>query len=144
MGLGSNNLYHFILLFFKQVIVQNSNGVNTPVKTWIGVTIIIAAAVMAGMSIWYCQKNYVINYVNIETPQINKKACTEEAKVCPDGSAVGRTGPNCEFAPCFGEGKDMVGNDRDEHGCIGSAGYSWCEEKQKCLRTWEESCGTEE
>src|SRR5574341_767547 len=32
------------------------------------------------------------------------KACTEEAKVCPDGSAVGRTGPNCEFAPCPGEG----------------------------------------
>lgn len=34
----------------------------------------------------------------------------------------------------------MVGNDRDEHGCIGSAGYSWCEAKQKCLRIWEESC----
>lgn len=27
-------------------------------------------------------------------------ACTQEAKLCPDGSAVGRTGPNCEFAPC--------------------------------------------
>lgn len=27
-------------------------------------------------------------------------ACTEEAKICPDGSAVGRTGPNCEFAEC--------------------------------------------
>jgi hypothetical protein len=27
-------------------------------------------------------------------------ACTTEAKICPDGSAVGRTGPNCEFAPC--------------------------------------------
>jgi hypothetical protein len=27
-------------------------------------------------------------------------ACTLEAKVCPDGSAVGRTGPDCEFAPC--------------------------------------------
>ncbi len=27
-------------------------------------------------------------------------ACTEEAKICPDGSAVGRQGPNCEFAPC--------------------------------------------
>lgn len=34
----------------------------------------------------------------------------------------------------------LVGNDRDVHGCIGSAGYSWCEAKQKCLRTWEESC----
>jgi hypothetical protein len=27
-------------------------------------------------------------------------ACTAEAKVCPDGSAVGRTGPNCSFAAC--------------------------------------------
>lgn len=30
-------------------------------------------------------------------------ACTMEAKICPDGSAVGRTGPNCEFAPCPGD-----------------------------------------
>lgn len=28
------------------------------------------------------------------------QACTEEAKICPDGSAVGRQGQNCEFAPC--------------------------------------------
>lgn len=26
--------------------------------------------------------------------------CTQEAKLCPDGSYVGRTGPNCEFAKC--------------------------------------------
>ena len=31
-------------------------------------------------------------------------ACTMEAKLCPDGSAVGRSGPKCEFAPCPGEG----------------------------------------
>jgi len=30
-------------------------------------------------------------------------ACTLEAKLCPDGSTVGRVGPNCEFAPCPGE-----------------------------------------
>ncbi len=29
--------------------------------------------------------------------------CTMDAKICPDGSAVGRTGPACEFAPCPGE-----------------------------------------
>ncbi|MEZ0262310.1 MAG: hypothetical protein ACAH80_14995 [Alphaproteobacteria bacterium] len=29
-------------------------------------------------------------------------ACTMEAKMCPDGSYVSRTGPNCEFAPCPG------------------------------------------
>lgn len=27
-------------------------------------------------------------------------ACTAEAKLCPDGSYVGRTGPSCEFADC--------------------------------------------
>lgn len=26
--------------------------------------------------------------------------CTEEAKLCPDGSAVGRVPPKCEFSPC--------------------------------------------
>jgi hypothetical protein len=26
--------------------------------------------------------------------------CTLEAKLCPDGSYVGRTGPDCEFAAC--------------------------------------------
>lgn len=32
------------------------------------------------------------------------------------------------------------GEYKDEFGCIPSAGYSWCEEKQKCLREWEEEC----
>ncbi len=26
--------------------------------------------------------------------------CTMDAKICPDGSSVGRTGPNCEFEEC--------------------------------------------
>ena len=30
----------------------------------------------------------------------NYIVCTQEARLCPDGSAVGRTGPNCEFEPC--------------------------------------------
>ncbi len=29
------------------------------------------------------------------------------------------------------------GADRDEHGCIGSAGYSWCAKEGKCVRPWE-------
>lgn len=30
-------------------------------------------------------------------------ACPLDAKICADGSSVGRTGPNCEFAACPGE-----------------------------------------
>lgn len=34
----------------------------------------------------------------------NQVVCTLDAKMCPDGSYVGRMGPNCEFAPCPGTG----------------------------------------
>jgi len=35
---------------------------------------------------------------------------------------------------------EIVGNDRDEHGCIASAGYLWCGELQQCVRPWEIEC----
>ena len=37
---------------------------------------------------------------NVEAP--GEYACTMDAMMCPDGSAVGRVGPSCEFAPCPG------------------------------------------
>ena len=36
----------------------------------------------------------------LERPSGKGIACSLEAKLCPDGSAVGRTGSSCEFAPC--------------------------------------------
>ncbi len=31
----------------------------------------------------------------------------------------------------------IVGGDKDEHGCIGSAGYTWSQLKQTCIRSFE-------
>jgi len=39
-------------------------------------------------------------YINKKSANSSPVACTMEAKICPDGSSVGRTGPNCEFTPC--------------------------------------------
>lgn len=46
-------------------------------------------------------------YLNYSIWQLSSNAaepvfCTQEAKLCPDGSYVGRTGPNCEFTLCPG------------------------------------------
>jgi hypothetical protein len=41
---------------------------------------------------------------------------------------------------CAQKQKPLLGGDKDKHGCIGSAGYTWCEAKKKCLRVWEEKC----
>ena len=36
-----------------------------------------------------------------------------------------------------GENGKSVGGDRDVHGCLGSAGYSWSESELSCVREWE-------
>lgn len=51
------------------------------------VIIIILVLIIIGGGVWYFIANKPV-------------ACTEEAKLCPDGTAVGRTGKNCEFAEC--------------------------------------------
>lgn len=63
------------------------------VLRWLVNGIIIVGGVIL---LIYFNRPPIGGFVNNLPPQ----ACTEEAKVCPDGSAVGRTGPNCEFAPC--------------------------------------------
>jgi len=49
---------------------------------------VIALLIVSGVYIYYKQ--------SVNQPV----ACTMEAKLCPDGSYVGRTGPKCEFTPC--------------------------------------------
>jgi hypothetical protein len=57
--------------------------------------VIIGAVVLVAIGgLW------AVNARVVPTPIGGGKACTMEAKLCPDGSAVGRTGPNCEFAEC--------------------------------------------
>ncbi|MEZ4103995.1 MAG: Gmad2 immunoglobulin-like domain-containing protein [Candidatus Paceibacterota bacterium] len=55
--------------------------------------IFLAIAVLAGLASLFINKNEKqINQINDE-----QVACTMDAMQCPDGSFVGRTGPNCEF-----------------------------------------------
>ena len=35
------------------------------------------------------------------------------------------------------EKTEIVGDDKDEHGCIASAGYTWSEVQKDCIRLWE-------
>jgi hypothetical protein len=44
----------------------------------------------------------VVSYIKDAESAVepSKSECTAEAKICPDGTAVSRSGPNCEFAPC--------------------------------------------
>lgn len=53
-------------------------------------------------------------------------------------AAAAMTSLLCACAnPSPGASSNAVGADRDTHGCIGSAGYSWCEYTRRCERPWE-------
>lgn len=41
---------------------------------------------------------------NTSQPPLKDIGCTMDAMICPDGSAVGRVAPTCQFAPCPGVG----------------------------------------
>lgn len=62
----------------------------------------------------------------------NKKA-TETADEVAEGTTSEVVGDTLVNRP-------LLGGDRDEHGCIPSAGYIWCDKLQKCIRPWEEKC----
>jgi hypothetical protein len=59
----------------------------------ITILIFLLLAVFAGF--WFG-----LRFIAGEYKPAEPIVCTMEAKLCPDGSYVGRTGPNCEFAPC--------------------------------------------
>lgn len=46
---------------------------------------------------------FFVNPAEAPTPEEDMVACTMDAMQCPDGSYVGRTGPNCEFVCPEGE-----------------------------------------
>lgn len=56
-----------------------------------------AALVLAGATLLMKSKS-----PNLDLPGPGPVVCTADAMQCPDGSWVGRTGPNCEFV-CPGE-----------------------------------------
>lgn len=43
---------------------------------------------------------YVVGATYVKNASKAPVACTADAKLCPDGSSVGRSGPNCEFDAC--------------------------------------------
>lgn len=55
------------------------------------IIIAIVAMGIIGVGFWYYAEN---------TKKDSVLYCTMEAKLCPDGSAVGRSGPRCEFKQC--------------------------------------------
>jgi len=71
--------------------MDSSNGVNQKI---LNIVLIILIFLLTGALV------YVLFFPKVEIPvQVNpnQKQCPAISKLCPDGSSVGASGPNCEF-----------------------------------------------
>ena len=57
-------------------------------RMWVGIVCIV----LLGVAVFFVSKK--------EALAPTHSACTTDAKICPDGSSVGRTGPECAFSTC--------------------------------------------
>lgn len=58
-------------------------------------------------------------YLNSRSTPSEGVACTQEAKLCPDGvTYVGRQGPNCEFAACPASTTTSSGGSASSHAIV--------------------------
>ena len=78
--------------------MHNQKGFIQPLLIFI----IVVAVIGVGGFFLLTQipSNIIANPNPSPAPNPSPIACTQDAKLCPDGSYVGRTGPNCEFAQC--------------------------------------------
>ncbi len=58
------------------------------------IILILAAAFLGG---YFIYQNYRPKPI---VPPSDQIACTQDAKQCPNGTYVSRSGPKCDFAPC--------------------------------------------
>jgi len=125
-GLEKREVRIALLVFISQLILNSLwsfifFGLHNPgaaffelIILWLAIlaTIIIfhkispkAAYLLIPYILWVTFAGY-LNFsiwqlaVNAAAAPVENIACTLEAKICSDGSAVGRSGPNCEFGAC--------------------------------------------
>ena len=82
--------------------VMDTQGRPSQSKLPMTLTVLLLLVTLGGVG-FLTYQNFQLKQQTIQTSTTNTsthKPCTQEAKICPDGSAVERVGPNCEFKAC--------------------------------------------
>lgn len=84
------------------------------------VPLIILIVLLAGVAYYFFSRPPAV----VDVPDDDIVFCTQDAKLCPDGSYVGRTGPNCEFSACPNTPTNGAATDGNEGISVGEP-YSY-------------------
>ena len=71
--------------------IPSQPTMNKPWFKWVLVMVLVA--LLSSLA------TYAVT-ISMVKQQQTTTACTEEGRICPDGTHVGRTPPSCDFAAC--------------------------------------------
>merc|ERR1719265_1569729 len=63
---------------------------------------------------------------------------------CGDCLERQQQGENIACQNLCGSSNVVLAGTKDKHGCIPSAGYTWCESEKACIKPWEKGLGSED
>ena len=72
---------------------------NRYIKLWLLILSYVFVFCLSFAATTFFMQRYDVK-ITPKVQQPGVKGCSMEALLCPDGTAVGRSGPNCEFAKC--------------------------------------------
>jgi putative hemolysin len=124
-------LFSWVLFFYPFFFMKN---------------IFLLFLIMLGVVSFSIRETHAI--ANPASVKCTKDSGTLQIKTTTDGSQYGScilpTGIVCEEWSYFHGTCStttsivMPGSDKDSHGCIGSAGYTWSVSQKQCVRPWED------
>lgn len=96
---------------------------------WRGTNAVFLGDRIAPQTTNWMDGRVIVNYAT----RAADEPMTERPSIGVSKYVVVRDGRLIEEAP-------VIGGQKDEHGCLPAAGYSWCAATKKCIRFWEETC----
>jgi len=87
--------------------------------------IIILLILALGFTLWSISKQSNSISDTSSNASNSEETCPQEAKLCPDGSSVERTGPNCEFEKCP-ETNNKIDGIKPKPSCQNFPGPNFC------------------
>lgn len=113
---------------------------------WVIVILISVMAVGLVGAAWYYEKNKenttTTTNANKTTNQSANNTTNTNTDINVNTAVVANSNINSAINTNSNTNKEgsVFFTTADEHGCIASVGQTWCEEKEKCLKSWEEEC----
>lgn len=114
--------------------------INKKISTIAGSLVIIAIAIALGFS--FLASNKKEEMQNQNNVVSNNSELGDKKEVKQESVQKENEGTQNKKNEIINKQEEKLGEEKDDHSCLISEGYFWCEEKQNCVQDWSKICNS--